>query len=322
MGMNHPVFAALLPIVLIIALGFIAAKTGLARAESVKDISNLTFNVFLPPLLFRTMANMHVENLQALPIVAYMAGMVVLYALVLLFYGVNRRAAVLGLGAAYGNTVMIGIALVGFAYGEQGLAILLSLISVHALIMLTCATVMLELIVAKENRATQADGIQPHIVHCALLAVKNALLQPVTLPIILGLAYAQTGWGLHEVIDKPLQMLGAAFSPLAVVLVGMTLAATPVGAHIRMALTLTALKNFGHPVLVAIIGSLLGLHGLPLTVMVVAASLPMGANAFLFAQRYNTVQADVSAGVAVSTAMALVSVALALWLAPMVPRLG
>ena len=315
--MTHPVFAALLPVVFLIAIGFIAGRAGFIRPTSVKDLSNLVFNVFLPPLLFRTMALMHTDSLQIKPLLAYMGAMVVLYCVVLAVAGVNRRGAVLGLAATYGNTVMIGIALVGFAYGDQGLAILLSLISVHALIMLTAASVVLELVVARENRLLLPTSAQQHVLQTALQAVRNALLQPVTIPIIAGLLYAQTGWGIPDVIDKPLQMLGTAFSPMAVVLVGITLASTPVGTHLRTALGLSLLKNFGHPILVLLLGTLLGLQGLPLTVMAVTAALPMGANVFLFAQRYDTAQELITASVAVSSLMALASVALALWLVPM-----
>jgi malonate transporter len=131
-------------------------------------------------------------------------------------------------------------------------------------------------------------------------------------PIILGLLYAQTSLGIPAVIDKPMQLLGNAFSPLAVVLVGITLASTKIGEHWRAALQLSALKNVAHPLAVAAIGLALGLQGLPLAVMIVTAALPIGANVFLFAQRYETALPEVTAAVAVSTGVALLSGATAL----------
>ena len=44
--------------------------------------------------------------------------------------------------------------------------------------------------------------------------------------------------------------------------------------------------------------------------MIVAASLPIGANVFLFSQRYNVAEDLVTASVAVSTGMALITVSL------------
>lgn len=305
--MHHPVFVALVPVVILIAIGFIAGRAGFMPANSTKDLSKLVFTIFLPPMLFRTMVNVHPENLQGKPLLAYVIGMALMYAVMFFAAGRNRRSAVLGLAASYSNTVMIGIALIQFAYGEQGVAVLLALVAVHSLIMLSLATVVLELVTLREKA-----GQTGHPLQIMAVSVWNTLKQPMIFPIIAGLLYAQTGWGIPVVIDKPLQLLGNAFSPLAVILVGITLAATRVGEHLRMAVALSVLKNVAHPLVVAFIGLALGLSGLPLAVMIVTAALPIGANVFLFAQRYETALPEVTAAVAVSSAVALVSVALAL----------
>jgi malonate transporter and related proteins len=309
--MSHPVLAALLPVVILIAIGFIAGRAGFMTASSVKDLSKLVFTIFLPPMLFRTMVNVHPENLQGKPLLAYVIGMALMYAVMFFAAGRNRRAAVLGLAASYSNTVMIGIALIQFAYGEQGVAVLLALVAVHSLIMLSLATVVLELVTLREKNV-EGGAAQGHSLQIMVTSIWNTLKQPMIFPIIVGLLYAQTGWGIPNVIDKPLQLLGNAFSPLAVILVGITLAATRVGEHLRIALGLSLLKNVAHPLAVGAIGWALGVNGLPLAVMIVTASLPIGANVFLFAQRYETALPEVTAAVAVSTGVALISVALAL----------
>lgn len=309
--MDHPVLVALLPVVILIAIGFIAGRAGFMPATSVKDLSKLVFTIFLPPMLFRTMVNMQPGNLQGKPLLAYVIGMAVMYAVMFFAAGRNRRAAVLGLAASYSNTVMIGIALIQFAYGEQGVAVLLSLIAVHSLIMLSVATVVLELVTLRE-KALSDSARQRHPMQIMVASIWNTFKQPMIFPIVLGLLYAQTGWGIPSMIDKPLQLLANAFSPLAVILVGITLAATRVGEHLRMALCLSLLKNIAHPLAVAFVGLALGLSGLPLAVMIVTAALPIGANVFLFAQRYETALPEVTAAVAVSSAVALLSVALAL----------
>jgi malonate transporter and related proteins len=305
--MDHPVLAALLPVVILIAIGFIAGRSGFMSENSTKDLSKLVFTIFLPPMLFRTMVNVQPENLQSKPLLAYLLGMALMYAVMFLAAGRNRRAAVLGLAASYSNTVMIGIALIQFAYGEQGVAVLLALVAVHSLIMLSLATVVLELVTLREKRGEKARAWP-----IMIASIWNTLKQPMIFPIIAGLLYAQTSFGIPAVIDKPLQLLGNAFSPLAVILVGITLAATRVGEHLRLALLLSLLKNVAHPLVVALIGLALGLRGLPLAVMIVTAALPIGANVFLFAQRYETALPEVTAAVAVSSLVALISVAVAL----------
>lgn len=309
--MNHPVVSALLPVVLLIALGAFAGRRRWVGPGSVKDLSNLVFLVLSPALLFRSMSGVRLEQIVLGPLGAYFIAAFAIYLSVLAVGGFNRQAAVLGLAATFSNTFMIGVPLVALAYGEAGLVHLFPLISVHALILLTMATVVLELAVQRERRAEGHAATRP-LSHSVLQAVRNAVLHPVPLPILAGLAFGQTGLVLPAVIDKPLQLLGQAFGPVALLMVGVTLAQTPVGKLWRPALGLALLKNFLHPALVLAAGWVLGLSGVPFAVMVLAACLPIGANVFLLSQRYEVAQSLVTASVAVSTLLAMVSLSLVL----------
>jgi len=255
-----------------------------------------------------------VETLSLRPVAAYFIGAGVIFVGMLAFLGLTRSAAVLAITATFSNTVIIGVALVDLAYGPAGLVVLLTLVSLHSLVLITAATLMIELIVAREHAAASGAARRP-IVWTVARAVRNSVLHPVPLPIIVGLLFAQTGLTLPMAVDKPLMLLGQAFSPVALVLVGITLALTPVGTHLRGALALAVVKNVVHPLLVAGFGWLLGVRGLPLTVMVVAAAMPIGANAFLFSQRYQVVEEQVTAAVVVSTVLALVTLSAAMALA-------
>lgn len=322
--MNHPVLSALLPVVLLIAVGFFAGKRNWISAGSVKDLSNLVFLILIPALLFRTMGAVHLEKLDLKPVGVYFLSVGIIFTGMLLWQGLSRRSTVVALASIFSNTIMIGVPLVGLAYGETALVYLFTLISLHALVLLTIATVVLEFAVVREkSQQVRTESGQPaHDAHTATsiaknvaLAMRNAVIHPVPLPIIAGLLFAQTGWTIPAVVDRPLQLLGSAFGPLALVLVGVTLAHTKVGAHIKDAFAIALVKNALHPALMAAMGWAFGLSGMPLTVMIVAASLPVGANVFLFSQRYLVAQELITASVAVTTAVALVSVSLVMaWL--------
>ncbi len=316
--LHHLVLSSLLPVVLLIAIGFIAGRLGWVRAEATKDLSNLVFMVLTPALLFRTMSTVHVEQLNFKPVAMYFVAAFLLYGGMLLWQGFTRRAAVLALAATFSNTLAIGTPLVALAYGEAGLVTLFTLISVHALVLLTMATVVLELAVAREDAISGQDA-ERHLVRTVLGAMRNGILHPVPLPIIVGLLFAQTGLVIPAVVDRPLLLLGNAFGPLALVLVGVTLTQVPVGPNLKGALGLSFLKNLAFPALVAALCWALGLSGLPLTVMVVAAALPVGANVFMFSQRYEVAQDLVTASVLVSTALGLFTLTLVMALVPYLP---
>lgn len=302
---NHPVFASLSPVFLLIAAGCLAGRLDWIRDAAVKDLSNLVFLLLIPALLFRTMSDVHLEQLDFTPVVAYFIAAIGLLLLSVAWRGFDRRSVVMALAGSFSNMVMIGITLVELAYGKAALVTLLTLVSVHALILLTLGSVLLELAAAKEARSV--DQRAPHVLVTAWSACRGALIHPIPLPILCGLVFAQTGWVLPTVVDKPLQLLGGAFGPLALVLVGVTLSRTPLRGHWRDALWICGAKNWLLPALVGASAWAMDITGLPLTVMVVAAGLPMGANVFLFAQRYGVAQALTTASMGLSTAMAVVS---------------
>lgn len=328
--MNHPVLSALLPVVLLITIGFLAGKRQWVSAGSVKDLSNLVFLILIPALLFRTMGAVHLDKLDLKPVGVYFLTVGIIFTAVLLWQGLSRRSTVVALASIFSNTIMIGVPLVGLAYGEAALVYLFTLISLHALVLLTLATVVLEFAVMREKTqgaTTEAGQLDPTLITQAdsatsvvknvAMAMRNAIIHPVPLPIIAGLLFAQTGWAIPAVIDRPLQLLGSAFGPLALILAGVTLAHTKVGAHIKGAFAIVVVKNVVHPALMAALGWALGLSGMPLAVMVVAASLPVGANVFLFSQRYHVAEELITASVAITTAVALLSVSLVMaWLGP------
>jgi predicted permease len=314
--MNPLVVSALLPVIILVAIGLIAARAGLVGAAGIKDLSNLVFMVLTPALLFRTMNTVHIERLDFAPIAAYFAAAFLVFFGVLVLRGFSRESAVLALAATFSNTVMIGIPLVGLAYGEPGVVILLTLISVHALVLLTSATIVLELAVAREAAQGNATG-RPGALRTVALAARNAIIHPVPLPIIAGLLFAASGWALPAEVDKVLGWLGAAFGPLALLLVGMTLAGGSVRAHWKAALVLALAKNAVMPLMVAGFCTLLGVQGLPMLVMVVAASMPIGANVFMFSQRYAVGEDVVTAAVGLSSLLSLLSLSVVMaWVGP------
>ncbi len=314
--MSSPVFNALVPVVLLIAMGYVAGRRGWIADTSVRDLSNLVFLVLMPALLFRSMSSMRVEQLDFRPIALYFLAALILFFGVLAAQGRDKRATVIGLAAIFSNTAMLGLPLIRLAYGEAGFVLLVTLVSLHALVLLTVVTVVLELMELREQGGDRRRGIGAAV----FKAVRNSVIHPVPLPIIAGLAFGQTGLSLPAVVDQPLQLLGAAFAPIALLLVGVTLARTPVGPHLGQALRLSLLKNLLHPVLMLAVGWVAGLRGLALIVMVVAAAMPVGANVFLFSQRYRVAEDLITATVAVSTGLGLLTLTLVMTLVGWIPH--
>ena len=311
--MNSIVLSALLPVVGLITFGVLIGRTGWIAPRLYKLLSDLAFTVLTPALLFRTMSRVHLEQLDLKPAVAYIVTLVLVFGGMLLWRGVNRTSAVLALAVTYSNAVMIGIPLVTLAFGDVGLVTLLTLIPVHSLLLLTTATLVLEFALAHEQHA-DPSAASGRILRVTGQALRKSLLHPVPLPILAGLLFASTGLQLPGVLDSVLRAIGSLFGPLSLALVGMTLAGSATRAHWRGALWLAGLKNLAVPALAALLGIAVGLRGVSLSVLVVTAALPIGANVFVFSRRYGVAQELTTAAVAISTVLAALTVSITLLL--------
>lgn len=305
------------PVFLLILVGVVAARGGLLGEQAVKALSDAAFLVFLPALLFGASARVEFAHLSPGAAFAYYGAGLPLFAAVLavqLRRGREAPAAVMhALGAVFANTVMLGIPVVKLAYGETGLALLLTIVAIHALVFLTLGAVVVEFGAALGAGAGgRRRGWRP-LAGALLPVIRASLLHPVVLPILAGLAWSASGATLPRPVDATLAMLGGAAPPLCLVLLGASLAQFGVRKALPTAAGLTALKSVVHPLAVWLVGRFaLGLDPLPMAVATMTAAMPIGANVYLFAQRYESEVAAVSAAVTLSTLVSAATVPLLL----------
>jgi predicted permease len=301
------------PVFLLIAVGVAAARGGLLDERAVKALSDAALLVFLPALLFGTIARVEFGELSPGAALAYYCAGLPLFAVVLAVQARRRgevsTAVVHALGAVFSNTVMLGIPVVKLAFGEAGLALLLTIIAVHALVYLTIGALVIELAVILRGAGAGEGTRWRRLARDLGPVIRSALLHPVVLPILLGVVWSAAGVALPRPVDATLSMLGAAAAPLCLVLLGASLAQSGFGQGLATAAGLTVVKNLVHPALVWVVGGfVLGAAPLPLAIATVTAAMPIGANVYLFAQRYDSQVAEVSAGVTLSTLVSAATV--------------
>jgi hypothetical protein len=297
-AVSAPLIDIFAPVVALIAVGYGALRFGLIERAAIRPMADLAFVIMTPALLFRAMATTPLRDLNLQAPAAYFG------AAVPLFYGIVlwqlRRgrgapsAAVDGLASTFSNTAMMGIPIVTLAFGNAGLLVLLTIIALHALILLTSATLIFEM--GRSNATSRRQAL--------VQAARNSIIHPVVLPILAGVAWSVLHWPMPKVLDSSLQVLGSAAPPMCLLLLGATIADLGLGTGARKALRYCLAKNLAQPLLTYCVGRwVLGLDGLVLTVATLAAAMPVGNNVFLFAQRYQVAQAEVSSAVVISTLM-------------------
>jgi malonate transporter len=323
--MTIAVFYKLLAIFIAVALGYAAGRMRWLGqpgegADPARTLANIAFYIFVPALLFRTTARLDFAHMPWAVVVAYY---VPVLALLLAVYAWQRaksaRSALLpaapsvrAISASFGNSVQVGIPMAAALFGETGLGIHIALASVHALVLLSVLTTLVELDLA---RAPSGDNRPaPSLARTLRLTARNTIIHPVVLPVIAGLAWNVTGVPLPAVADEALQLLGSAVVPLCLVLIGISLAYYGMPGAMRGAVAISVLKLLVQPAVVLAVAHFgFGLTGLPLAVVVMMAALPVGSNALIFSQRYATLEAEATTAIVLSTLAFVITAPL--WLA-------
>ena len=319
--MTAAVAIKLLAVLVTAAIGYVAGRmkwllAGAPGSDAARVLSNVAFHVFIPALLFRTTARLDFATMPWRTIAAFFVPVIGVMLAVYAWQRLRGSASpavptARAISVSFGNTVQLGIPFSAALFGEAGLAIHIPLISIHALLILTVLTVLVELDLA---RAAGRDGAPSSLRRTMLTTARNTLIHPVVLPVLAGLAWNLAGLPLPALLDEILSTLGTAVVPLCLVLIGVSLAQYGVKGHLRGATAVTLGKLVLLPAVVLVVAHWgFGLSGVPLAVLVMAAALPVGSNALLFAQRYATLEAEATAAIVASTVAFVVTGAL--WLA-------
>ena len=115
MSLNHPALNALIPVILLVSLGYLAGRVRWIRADATRDLANLVFLVLTPALMFRTMSTVHVQDLDFRPLLLYFAAAMVLFVTrggESQFEAIHLVPAVAMLGFALGISIAVTIAFV------------------------------------------------------------------------------------------------------------------------------------------------------------------------------------------------------------------
>jgi len=328
--MSWLVLQKLAAMFIVVAIGWWAGRQRwLGEGDTARVLGNAAFMIFVPALLFRTAARL---DLAALPWRTLAAFFVPTLALTLVIYGIVRargraaarapgavegpasapgavegpasapgvvaapaRAAVRAITAVYGNAVQVGIPMAAALFGESGLGLHLTLVSLHGLVLLSALTALVEHDVAGAQAAASRSDVWRTM-------LRNIVVHPVVLPLLVGLLFNAAGLQLPELIDQLLQVLGTAVVPVCLLLIGLSLQHYGLRGPVREALGSSALKLIAMPACVwPVAQGVFGLSGQPLAVVVLMAALPVGSNALIFAQRYRTDEAAATAAIVIST---------------------
>ncbi len=307
------ILITVLPVFGMIILGYAFAKANIIDAAAGKGLGLFVFNVAIPALLFKTTSTMDMKDAAPWSLwFSFFGGLAVAWILAavvsrsVLSLNISGGASA-SMATGFGNLALLGTPL-ALAHFGQAVAVPLGLIlSIHAPILWTAATLHREI-------GRHAGGISWRKMGQELF--NNLSRNAIVLALLAGAIWRLTGLGLHPISDKMLSMLAEASVPTALFALGVSLAAYSLKGSWDGMFILLGLKMIVMPLMVFVLSHyVFVLPPLWAKIAVLFAAMPTGANAFLFAQRNDEAVAAVSGAVALGTGLAAISASVLLYLA-------
>jgi len=307
----NAILVTVVPVFLLIGLGFFAARMKLMNGAGVVGLNNFVFLFAIPALLFRTAMKVDIGASAPWRLwAAYFSAAAIVWVLAVLISPKipslrPAGGAAAAIGSSFGNLVMMGIPLTFAHYGEAAVVPAALIVAIHAPLHWFFATLRAEWV--GRDKGSLASTFRELFVALG----KN----PIVVALFAGALWGFTGIGLHPIADRTISLLGQAGVPAALFALGLSLAAYGLKGHMRGVSVLLVLKMAVFPLVAAVMAfKVFDLPMLAAKVVVLFACLPPGANAYLFATRYKASVAPVSGAIGLGTFLALFSVTLVLWL--------
>lgn len=202
---------AVLPIFIIMALGYIARLCGAIKRSDVPRLNKLAFFYFLPLMLFNNIYSSDLSHavqpkLLVFAAIAVLVEYGISFAYVMLTEKDNAKRSVKIQGMYRSNFVIIGIPLAGSLVAGADLAPVVMMISVVVPMYNIIAVITLEMF----------GGVRPKPGALLVQIIKN----PLIIGTVVGVLFLLTGIKLPEFAASAVAQIGAAANPLMLFLLG------------------------------------------------------------------------------------------------------
>ena len=267
---------AILPLLLVTALGYFAKRAGLIREEDVPRANKWAFGVFMPLMCFY---NIYVSDLSTalrpklivftVLAIAGVYGLSFLFARRFIPERASRGVVIQGLFRS--NFVILGLPLAAGLTGDGDIAVA----AVMGAVVVPCFNVLAVITLEMHN------GRRPSVGKLLLNILKN----PLILGSVAGILFLALGIRLPDFLEKPVRDIGKAASPLMLFLLGAFFHFRLDRAVLRRALAVCAGRLLVIPALVLGCAAALGFRGIELITLLAVFASPTAVASFTMAEQ-------------------------------------
>lgn len=285
---------AVLPMCLVMALGYGMRRLGWLRREEISTINKIAFRIFLPCLLYYNIYCSDLSGSFDPLLMAFAVGGVLLtfglaLGYTLLTEKLPERRGVLIQGMFRSNYVIMGIPVATALLGADQLGTVSILIAVIVPLFNMLAVVVLEVF----------RGQKPKPLHILGQIAKN----PLVIGSVLGILTLVAGIRLPHILEQTIQSVSAIASPLQLFLLGAFFQFSGLKTYRRELVTVSIAKLIVSPGLFLGLGALLGFRGVAFVSLIGIFASPTAVNSFTMAQQMGG-DAELAGDIVVTTSAA------------------
>ncbi|WP_180901267.1 AEC family transporter [Martelella soudanensis] len=301
------IFESVLPIFLIIAFGVVLKRVPLFSEAFWAGLNQLGYYVLFPALLVTTLARADFSSLDAgrigwvtlLAVAAISALSIALWP-ILKRTGLGRPAFTSVFQTTTRWNAFVALAIADKFAGLEGMAVI-SLMMTATILPLNIINVLVLVSFSEEKTNIK-------------VMVRNVVTNPLIIAALVSIIINALGIPIYDPLYAALDLLARAALGMGLLLVGAGLVISDALKPKPMVLLPTVLKLILFPLVTYALATAFGVTGMPLTVMVLGASVPTAMNGYVLARQLGGDARLYSAVVTVQTVASIVTLPIALLL--------
>lgn len=292
-----------IPLIVPIALGWIAVRTGLLGVEAAYPLTTIFMWICAPALLIVVLSG---EDLSELLDIRFLLATVVLimgsFGVVYVFFRRTLKrqvtdSTIAALSASGFNSLVLGLPIMLGIFGNAAVGPVVITVIVFLLVQLP---VTLALLAIGESEDEQSVGA------AISLGLVSALKNPILIASLIGLGLAAFNVTLPTIVESSLQNLGNATILTALLALGMTLDLGDLRRGGREIYAMAGMRVVVVPAVALAVALLFGVNGFLSAAFVILFSLPTAKTAFVLSEQHRIYQRQTAGIVTVTTVSAIV----------------
>ncbi len=299
--MEHLLFSinAILPIFVVILIGFILKQRGFINDDFVNKASKIVFNLALPAMMFQEIAANPFNQTVDLKLTVFVVATTIVSVLFLSFISpryLPKTADYTAFiqGAYRSNFALIGLALINNISGEAAIAKAAAVLA----IILPVYNIIAVLILSKNG---DDHNHQPSKI------AKKILTNPLIIAAISGILFSFSGYSLPIIIHTPLNYFNDLAMPLSLLTLGGSIDLKKGSQNLKPALCCSFYRLLISPTIALSLGYLLGFRGDQLAIILIAFGAPTAISSFTMAYQMQANHHLASAIIVISSTLSIFS---------------